>query len=93
MSKNTLCSCGGGDGPYHPLGEGKCFRMEATGKLIPANFRMQVFEDRIEEVCTVNDYTITTWTLMNQRLYSKHENGIWSLPKDKSSVNSIGDDW
>ena len=41
FGKNKLtCSCGGGDGPNHILGEGKCFRKLATGSLIPTNFHI-----------------------------------------------------
>lgn len=79
----TTCSCGGGLGANH------CYRMEATGELIPKDFR----EDWNTTVCTVNGYTITKYTLINQRLYHLHENGVWSLPKDKSSTISIGDEW
>jgi hypothetical protein len=103
MSKVTFCGCGYGVATHpfedmeglrvHELGEGTCCRMITTGSLIPTDFRMQVYNDRIEEVCTVNGQTITTWTLRNQRLYTKHDNGVWSLPKNKESTNSLPDEW
>jgi len=38
--KERLCSCGGGNGPNHPLGEDGCFRMLVTNKEeIPTNRR------------------------------------------------------
>lgn len=87
---NLTCSCGGGNlGANHPLGEGECYRKLATGNLIPTNFRT---DERGFKVCDVNGYTITEYTLKDQRLYHQHENGEWSLPKDESSVNSLPDE-
>ncbi len=88
MSKLT-CSCGGGDGAHHPLGEGKCLRQEASGEMIPTNPRL--IEDTLHY--DVNGYPVTAWVLRNQRLYTQHEPGRWSHPKSKSSTISIGDNW
>jgi len=90
-----FCGCGHGIAthPYknlqglrvHELGKGNCCRKLATGSLIPSNFRIV----NGMKVCDVNGYTITEYTLFEQRLYSKHEDGSWSLPKDEKSVNSL----
>lgn len=87
----------------HELGEGGCCRMIASGDLEPTNFRMEVWSSHIgtkhektflTEVCDVNGITITKYTLTDQRGYSYNEElGVWTLPKDKSSINSIGDNW
>ena len=90
-----LCSCGCGYGAYHTLGEGECFRKEATGNLIPTNFRKEKWFDSWKEaydVCDVNGHSITVWTLINQRGYSERD-GIWSLPKTEDSIISIGENW
>lgn len=92
-----LCSCGGGDGAYHPLGKGGCFRMKAEEKLIPTNFRKERLVPAIHkepiDVCDVNGYSISVYTLKCQRLYAQHPNGDWSLPKDESSINSLEGGW
>jgi hypothetical protein len=87
----------------HVLGEGSCCRMIATGDLIPTNFRMEVWTSYegtehentfLTEVCTVNNQTVTKYTLTDQRGYNYNkEFGIWSLPKSRESTNSIGDNW
>jgi hypothetical protein len=86
-----FCGCGGatlnvkfGNQEFHLLGITGCLRKEATGNLIPTNFRT---ENGVK-VCDVNGYTITEYTLYNQRLYH-FEGTVWSLPKDESSINSI----
>ena len=94
--EKLLCSCGGVNSPNHPIGEGNCFREEATGNLIPTNFRKEKWFDSWKEayeVCDVGDYDITVWTLINQRGYHQHPDGRWSLPKSHDSVISIGENW
>lgn len=93
MKTGIFCSCGGnarnvefGNKAFHMLGVTGCLRKEATGNLIPTNFRIE----NGTKVCDVNGYTITEYTLYNQRLYA-FEGNVWSLPKDESSVNSIED--
>lgn len=85
METETItCGCGGADG-LHPLGINECYRKFAFGNLVPTNFR----REKGINVCDVNGYTITVYTLRSQRLYHNHGENIWSLPKDESSVNSI----
>lgn len=96
MNGKLICSCGGAEEKNHTLGEGNCFRKEATGKLIPINFRKEPLlhaHSRPVDVCDVNGYTITEYTLRNQRLYSEHPNGRWSLPKGEESTNSLEGNW
>lgn len=97
MKKEILyCSCGYGDGPNHILGEGKCCRKEATGNLIPTNFRkVKLIESWKEpyDCCDVNGYTITMYTLTGQRGYHQHPDGRWSLPKSEESHNSLEGEW
>lgn len=91
-----VCGCGYGDGPQHPLGEGNCCRKLATGSLIPTNFRKDYpYEGAPEkfDMCDVNGYSITVYTLKNQRMYRQYSDGNWSLPKDESSTNSLTGDW
>jgi hypothetical protein len=95
----ALCNCGGENvselikvthnpNRGHILGKGGCFRKEAVGGLVPSDFRYN--ETYGYNECKVNGYYITVFTLLHQRCYSFHEEaGIWSLPKDESSVNSI----
>ena len=70
----------------------------ATGNLVPTNFRMEVWTHHagtkhettfLTEVCDVNGYTITKYTLTDQRGYNQNEDGSWSLPKSEESINSI----
>lgn len=113
MGKQRMCGCGYGipTHPYkdmeglrvHVLGEGTCCRVIATGKLIPKNFRLEVWttlagtkheKTFLTEVCDVDDVTITKYTLTDQRGYNyDKETDTWSHPKHKSSINSIGDNW
>jgi hypothetical protein len=85
MSNKSTCSCGGGDGVDHPLGEGRCLRKIVPQHLLPTNFRK---ENGID-VCTVNGYTITEYTLRFQRLYAQDTDGVWSMPKDEETTISI----
>ena len=87
MEKEKFCSCGCNLGAYHLLGAKECYRKEAIDKLIPTDFR----KENNVEVCTVNGYTITVYTLYNQRLYSFENNVCWSLPKDENTTISIGE--
>jgi len=101
MSDNIiLCGCGYGTPTHHyknsekpklhELGKNGCCRKKAEGNLIPTNFR----EENDSQVCDVNGYTITTYTLFNQRLYSYHkDNDVWSLPKNEESTNSLPDNF
>jgi hypothetical protein len=87
----------------HVLGEGSCCRTIATGSMIPKNFRMEVWTHHVgteyektflTEVCEVNKQTITKYTLTDQRGYNYDSKfGIWSHPKSRESINSIGDEW
>ena len=87
----------------HVLGEGNCCRTVATGNMIPKNFRMEVWTSNagtehehtfLTEVCELNGQTVTKYTLTDQRGYCYDEDfGIWSHPKNRDSVNSIGDNW
>ena len=87
--ENYTCSCGYSDGINHILGKSNCSRKLATGNLIPKNFRT------INGVycCDIKDYTITVYTLKNQRLYSQLSDGNWSIPKDEESTNSLVGEW
>lgn len=93
MENKLTCGCGYGKGTNHILGEGNCCRKEATGKLLPRNFRNERLIPDIHkepiEVCDVKDNTISVYTLKNQRNYSYHGNGRWSLPKSEDSINSL----
>lgn len=89
MKNKLYCSCGYGEGSNHTLGEGKCCRKEATGKLIPKNFRKESIHKEPIEVCDVRDSTITVYTLKQQRGYSYHGDDRWSLPKSEDSINSL----
>lgn len=95
--KNLLCSCGGDHlGPNHILGQKNCYRKEATGNLIPTNFRKEKLIDSWIEAydcCDVKGVTITEHTLTQQRGYAKHPDGRWSLPKSEESIISIGENW
>ncbi len=88
MKKKLLCSCGGGNGVNHILGKGKCYRKEATGNLIPTNFRKEKYD-----CCDVKGITITVFTLTQQRGYTQHPDGRWSLPKSEESIITIGENW
>lgn len=87
----------------HVLGEGSCCRTIATGSMIPKNFHMEVWTNNVgtehektflTEVCNVDKKTITKYTLTDQRGYNYDEDfKIWSHPKSRGSVNSIGDEW
>jgi len=102
-----LCGCGHGIAthPYqnsptlkmHVLGHGTCARKLATGKLIPSNFRKERLIPSVHltpiMVCDVNNSTISVYTLTNQRLYSPHAGGFWSLPKSEDSINSLQGEW
>jgi len=87
-----MCGCGGGpESGIHPISENGCYRKVATGNLVPTNFRYDAgFK---ANVCDVNGYTITEYTLLSQRLYHKHEDGNWSLPKDEGTMISLGEEW
>lgn len=61
----------------------------ATGKLIPTDRR----QEGSTVWYTVNDYPVTQFTLLNQRLYHQHQDGSWSLPKSEDSIISIGENW
>jgi hypothetical protein len=91
MEETLYCSCGHGSGPNHILSEGNCCRKKATGNLIPTNFRKEKWFDWKEpyDVCDVNGYSITVFTLKQQRGYSQHSNGDWSLPKSEESITSL----
>lgn len=87
------CSCGYGIGANHVISEGDCCRKEAIGDLVPTNFRMERLVPEIHKepikVCDIKGYTISVYTLTDQRLYAQHGTNRWSLPKSEDSVNSI----
>lgn len=93
--QKPICNCAYNQKLNHSLGEDGCSRMIAIGSLIPTNFRqIDYFGDGIlMDVCDVNNYTITVYTLLYQRLYRKHDDGQWSLPKNKESFNSLEGEW
>ena len=100
-----MCGCGYGIATHpsegldglrlHLLGAGDCCRTIATGNLIPKNFRMVPWsDDTTTEVCEVNSQTITTYTLLYQRMYNYDDKSkTWSCLKIPDSINSIGNDW
>lgn len=82
---NPLCYCG--EMPIgHLVGLGHCSRKITPQNLIPTNFRVE----NGMKVCTVNGYTITEYTLFQQRGYSREENDVWTMPKNEESLN-LGD--
>lgn len=89
----TKCNCGYGDGENHTIGEGSCARFIVTDpKEIPTNRRQIYNPDWFPDnvwVWDIDNYFITEYTLFNQRLYHQHENGLWSRPKSRDSVNSV----
>jgi len=93
----VVCSCGGVDKPYHPVGENGCLRYHVTDpKEMPRNKRRK-FIEHINQVSTVYDIGdqigITEHTVFQQRLYAVDENGNWTRPKSKESRNSLEGDW
>lgn len=94
---NVVCSCGGGNGAYHPVGVGECFRYHVTDENeIPKNRRRWYNPEWWEEpvwIWDIGDHWVTEYTLFNQRLYAQDENGNWTRPKSKDSVNSLEGDW
>ncbi len=96
--KTTLtCSCGCGYEKNHILGKGNCYRKEATNNLTPINFRKERLINEPHktpiDVCDLDGYTITVYTLKSQRCYSQHSDGRWSLPKNAGSINSLEGNW
>lgn len=84
----------------HVLGYGTCCREIAKAEMIPTNFRHEVWynqyseQSNLVEVCTVNGQCITVYTLKNQRGFNYDEEfGVWSHPKSRESINSLGDEW
>lgn len=92
MSK-VICNCGGGEGVNHTVGEGGCYRYHVTDPKEIPHSRKRIYNpewwDEPVWIWTIDDYFITEYTLFNQRLYAQDENGNWTRPKDKDSVNSI----
>lgn len=84
IQNNIQCYCGGGAPAPHELGVEKCYREIAKDKYLPIPSASGNY--------IVNGHEVTEYTLVHQRLYSKHECGIWSLPKDHSSINSLPDE-
>lgn len=91
--KIVACSCGGGEGINHPVGEGNCFRYHVTDpNEIPKNRRQWYNDNWWDEnvwIWDIGDHWVTEYTLFNQRGYSQDENGNWTRPKSKDSVNSV----
>ncbi len=84
IRNNIQCYCGGGASTPHKLGIEGCYREIAKGKCLPIPLENGNY--------IVEGYEVTEYTLLHQRLYAKHECGIWSIPKDHSSVNSLPDE-
>ena len=89
-----VCNCGGGNGVNHQVGKGKCLRYHVTDdNEIPKNRRQisrpDLWGNQLVWVWDISDYWITEYTLFHQRLYAKDENGNWTRPKSKDSINSI----
>ena len=85
----------------HQLSTGNCCRRIAIKSEIPSNFRW-VSETSLKgtrhekntliQYCDISNQTVSVWTLKNQRGYSyDRKNRIWTLPKLKSSINSLPD--
>ena len=105
-NKTTFCGCGYGKATHpwkgqeglrvHVLDEDGCCRMVAVGGYAPTRFYECDFHDdgnMIKMVATGRG-SMTEYTFRHQRMYAYHEeSGVWSLPKDKGSINSIGDNW
>jgi hypothetical protein len=95
--QNVVCSCGGGNGVNHPVGENGCFRYHVTDpKEIPHNRRRIYNPEWFKEpvwIWSIADYWITEYTLLHQRMYAQDANGNWTRPKSKDSVNSLCGDW
>jgi len=92
MGKKYVCGCGG-EGGCHPVGEGKCYRYLVTDPdEIPTN-RRRIYNpewfDNAVWIWTIRDYWVTEYTLLQQRLYAQEEDGNWTRPKSKDSVNSL----
>lgn len=84
------CSCGGGEGNIHPLGEGGCLRYHVTDlEEIPYNRRKVDIQGTPNFVWDIGDTWVTEYTLLNQRMYAQHPDGSWSRPKSKDSINSL----
>lgn len=88
-----LCSCGGGNGAFHPVAEHGCFRYHVTdSNEIPRNRRRIYNPEWFKEsvwIWDINDYWITEYTLFQQRMYAQDDNGNWTRPKTKESINSL----
>jgi hypothetical protein len=98
MKKQSIvCSCGGGNGAYHPIAKDGCFRYHVTNKNeIPTNRRRWYNPDWWKEpvwVWDIGNQWITEYTLYNQRMYAQDENGNWTRPKSKESINSLVGNW
>lgn len=91
--ETILCSCGYGDGVNHLVGEGNCCRYHVTdASEIPTNRRQWYNPEWWEEpvwVWDIGDHWVTEYTLLHQRMYHQDENGNWTRPKSKDSVNSL----
>lgn len=92
--KHITCSCGGNDKRNHPVGENGCFRYHVTDpNEIPRN-RRKINLDSFKKptfiwVWDIGDNWVTEYTLFNQRMYAQDENGNWTRPKSKDSINSL----
>lgn len=93
----VVCSCGGGNGAYHPIAENGCFRYHVTDpKEIPTNRRRIYNPEWFKEpvfIWDIGDHWVTEYTLFQQRMYAQDENGNWTRPKSKESRNSLEGDW
>jgi len=96
-SQNVMCGCGGGNGANHPVGVGSCLRYHVTDpKEIPANRRKIYNPEWFKEpvfIWDIDDHWVTEYTLFQQRMYAQDENGNWTRPKSKESINSLEGDW
>ena len=80
--KTYECGCGGLDN-IHLLGRSKCYREWVSEKNSP----IELSNDR----WLLDGVVITGCTLREQRGYYRHSNGVWSMPKDHESKNSLED--
>lgn len=90
MSK-IICGCGGLN-EIHEVGIEKCFRYHVTSENeLPKNKRLALegMFDEAVYIWDIGNYRITDYTLFNQRMYTVDENGNWTRPKSKDSINSI----
>jgi hypothetical protein len=79
------CGCGRG-GDNHFIGDPKCYRTECSPLEEPIKLP-EFFMGK--PMYLVESNIITECTLKEQRMYSQHEDGRWSMLKIPDSTNSL----